>query len=328
MKANSETTDILIIGAGLSGLAAASKLKSMGLSPIIVDKGRGVGGRLANRRFDGAVFDHGAQFMTVRDDRFRKTVQTWIKEGIVSEWYRSYPGGSGENPRYRGNPAMTAIAKELAKEQELRLGAMVTSIEEAAESWKVTLENENVIIAKSVIMTPPVPQTLALLHGGKVSIPEPMKARLQSITYEKCFAVMALLDGPSEMTAPGILLPEHGPIAWMADNQLKGISALPAVTIHATATYSERNWERDRELVAQELVQAAQPHLKGTIIKHQIHGWRYSKPATTDKDACLVLRNNPCLVIAGDAFAGPRIEGAVLSGWAAAEALLQRTSEQ
>ena len=54
--------DVLLLGAGLSGLKAARDLHAAGKSVLVLDKGRGVGGRAATRRWDGTPVDHGAQF--------------------------------------------------------------------------------------------------------------------------------------------------------------------------------------------------------------------------------------------------------------------------
>ena len=51
-----------------------------------------------------------------------------------------------------------------------------------------------------------------------------------------------------------------GPIAWIADNQLKGISAEPAVTIHATHAFSPEHWDRDRQESGRALLAAAHQH--------------------------------------------------------------------
>lgn len=53
-------------GAGMAGLTAAAELQRAGCRGLVLDKGRGVGGRLASRRIGGASFDHGAQFITAR----------------------------------------------------------------------------------------------------------------------------------------------------------------------------------------------------------------------------------------------------------------------
>ena len=49
--------DAIVVGAGISGIAAARKLQSYGHVVEVIEKGRGVGGRMATRRFAGASFD-------------------------------------------------------------------------------------------------------------------------------------------------------------------------------------------------------------------------------------------------------------------------------
>ena len=61
---------VAIIGAGMSGLACARRLVDAGLSPVVFDKGQGIGGRMATRRVDGLQFDHGAQYVTAQDSGF------------------------------------------------------------------------------------------------------------------------------------------------------------------------------------------------------------------------------------------------------------------
>ena len=118
-------TDILIVGAGLTGLLAAADLQASGFQPLIVDKGRGVGGRLASRRIGSATFDHGAQFITARTSRFAALLTEWKELGLVTEWYR---GTNAEHIFWRGIPSMTAIPKHLAKPLNVRLGMKMTAL--------------------------------------------------------------------------------------------------------------------------------------------------------------------------------------------------------
>jgi renalase len=318
--------DILIIGAGLAGLSAANDLQQAGHSVLVVDKGRGLGGRLAGRRIGAATFDHGAQFFTARESRFKAAVEGWIKEGIAEEWYSSYPGRPNGHPRYRGVPTMTAVAKYLATDIHVMRTTRVDSISQQGDGWLAELNNSETINAKAMLITSPVPQTIDLLATGQITVSTDKQARLNRIQYESCIAVMAILDGPTAIESPGAIALEDGPIAWITDNLQKGVSKIPAVTIHASGDFSAEHLNHDRMEIGQRLIDAAGVYLgDARVTEYQVHGWRYSKPTIVDDAPCILLSETtdlPPLAIAGDAFAGPRFEGAVQSGWAAAKALM------
>jgi len=83
-------TDILIIGGGMAGLSAASALAATGARIIVLDKGRGPGGRMAARRVEIAgeqvSFDHGAQYFTARDPDFQAEVALWEQADVAARW--------------------------------------------------------------------------------------------------------------------------------------------------------------------------------------------------------------------------------------------------
>lgn len=324
MDETEQITDVLIIGAGMAGLIAAVELQRAGRRVLVLDKGRDVGGRLASRRIGGATFDHGAQFITARDPRFAAVLEQGRQGGTMAEWCHGFAGSADGHARWRGKPAMSAVAKQLALGLDLLLETPVVALRLAGNQWSAETSTGRTFTAGAVVLTPPVPQSLAMLDAGGIVLTPELRMRLAAIEYERCLAVMAVLDGPSRIPPPGGHTPTEGPIAWIADNQLKEISAEPAVTIHATHAFSLEHWERDRQESARALLDAAALWLGAGIKTFQVHGWRYSKPMRVDEERCVLVSQSPPLVLAGDAFAGPRVEGAALSGWAAAEAILAK----
>ncbi len=316
-------TEILILGAGMAGLSAATELQRAGRRVLVLDKSRSVGGRMATRRLGEAVFDHGAQFMTARSARFQGMLGGLVEDGAVVEWCRGFAEQADGHPRWRGNPGMNSVSKLLAKEVEVRLEKPIASLSAMASGWLARTKDGETFTAGALLLTPPVPQSLALLDHGGFALVKPMRTRLETIEYERCLAVLAVLDGPSQIPSPGGRQFTEGPISWLADNQLKGISPQAAVTIHASHAFSVEHWQEDRKESGRELLRAAAPWLGAAVKEFQVHAWRYSKPLRVEECACLLANEAPPLIFAGDAFAGSKVEGAALSGWAAAEILKQ-----
>jgi len=320
--------DVCVVGAGIAGLLAATELQKKNVHAIVVDKGRGVGGRMSVRRTSAGTWDHGAQFFTVCDADFAAQVEEWVTRGVVRKWSTRFPTRGGADVdrggRYfRGMTGMNAPAKELAAHLTVRMGERVQAIAAEDDLWQIETDAQTVIHARGLIMTPPVPQTLELLGVSGIGLPEEERKTLEGITYDRCIALLLALDGESVVPDPGGLFCDGEPIAWLADNQAKGISATPAITLHAGPSFSREHWDSDDRVIEDRLLHAAKPWLESRVIESHIHRWRYSKPVEVYPQRCFRLSTPLPLLLAGDAFGGPRVEGAALSGLAAAQAMLE-----
>ena len=236
----------LIVGAGIAGLSAARRLRELGVDPArvrVVDKARGVGGRMASRRIatpgGEARFDHGAQFFTTRSEAFAAAVSAAVEAGAVVEWARGFGLEGDGYPRWRGREAMTSLCKWLVIESG------------------ITVEPDHRILdlgeelaarpADAVIHTAPVPQALATMAFGGL-LPEPGLARsLAEIHYAPTIAVLVAPTVDPNGMAPhgGAQYHDHPDLAFVADNRAKGISEIPAVTIHLSNELSRILWTAD-----------------------------------------------------------------------------------
>ncbi len=316
--------EIVIVGAGIAGLCAATLLQAAGFSVVVVEKSSGVGGRMASRRIGDGRGDHGAQFITARSSRFKEFIQELEMVGIVQLWFGGDSSSASTYPRWRGAPAMTAIAKYLAANIRVRQNSSVINISSNHNRWRIHLHTGEVLRAGALLLTPPVPQAREILNHVESLIPSATHSLLKKFNYAKCLAVLATLRAPSGIKPPGFLREPDQNIDWITDNQQKGISARPALTIQASAEFSRKHWDEERQNTAELLIKATRQWVTMEIEDYQIHGWKYSKPLYIHDQPYLEVFGEPPLLLAGDAFAGPKVEGAALSGWAAAEQIKKK----
>ncbi len=316
---------VVIVGAGIAGLAAAGALRRAGAQVTVLDKGRSPGGRLATRRIGGARLDHGAQFFTVRSGEFGRLVDALRTDGLIRQWSDGFQRPDGY-PRYVVAGGMNALAKRLAEDLDVRTAAMAFAVRPSGGGWSVQLDDGSSFDAEAVLLTCPLPQTLSLLVTSGASVPE----ELAATDYDRTIAWLAVLDRPSAVPAPGGLQAPTDELLFVADHQSKRISEVPALTVHASAGWSLTHWDEPVEVAAEALHRLAEPWLgQARVLEWQIKRWRFATPQRLWPERCFVTDGTAPLALAGDAFAGPKqsgsnLEGAYLSGLAAAEALLGR----
>jgi len=315
---------VVVIGAGMAGLVAARTLhdESGGALDIaVVDKGRSVGGRMATRRIGDATFDHGAQFFTVRTPAFQRRVDDWMDRELVRIWNHGFDRDDG-HPRYIAPGGMTSLAKDLAVGLPVECSTMAFTLRRSTVGptrWDVVIDDGTVRQADRVIITTPLAQAFGLLADADLEL----DVETFRVDYDRTICLLAALDRPAVVSSSGGTQPADGVFSFIGDNMSKGVSAVPAITFHAGPTWSEAHWDDPVDVLGPALIDAARPWLgDAVVVEHHVKKWRFATPRTISPDPSRMLADGS-IVLAGDSFAGPRIEGAHNSGLAAAHTILR-----
>ena len=78
--------DFCVIGSGISGATIANHLSKKYIVDVY-DKARGAGGRASNKKFNlKKSFDHGAQYISPKNIKFKRFVDNLISKKILKKW--------------------------------------------------------------------------------------------------------------------------------------------------------------------------------------------------------------------------------------------------
>ena len=314
-----------IVGSGIAGLMCGQLLKNAGHSVFLVDKGRRAGGRMSTRNKGPWQWDHGAQYFTVRDQRFTPYIEALKEKGVVSEWFDLLPGQAlgKKEARYIGVNGMNVIPKHLSSGLEIYQSLNVEKLDYKNSTWQLMMESGEVFSCQELVLTPPLPQVLNLLEGSNLLNQIADSKRLASVNYEKGLSLMLVLEKPSQMPIPGCLKLENELVSWIADNSKKdGFPDEYCITVHANPKYADTTWNEQNSVVANAIIESIQLLLGSKIVDWHIHRWLYAFAKNPLKIA-FYREAKMQLTIAGDAFISSRVESAALSGISAAEALIQ-----
>ncbi|BCA61395.1 deoxyribodipyrimidine photolyase [Sphingomonas sp. HMP9] len=309
---------VAIVGAGIAGLSCAVRLQQNGCVVTLFDKGRGAGGRIATRRIDTPVgevaFDHGAQYLTMRDPAFSAAMHAWKAAGVVARW----PAAGAD--AWVGTPGMNAIVKHLAVQTDVRWNCRVTELRRTATGWVVDPDATGVTFDAAVVATP-AEQAVPLLAPHDAA----MANAALACRSAPCWTAMFAFDTP--LAIPHDVLKDIGIIGWAARNSAKpGRDGPESWVVQATPDWSSAHLEEPVETVVDQLqaaLAALSPAGLPMPIVRTAHRWRYARTAGTDLGSLWNAAER--IGAAGDWLLAPRIESAWLSGRTLAEQILGHT---
>ena len=314
---------IAIVGAGMAGLAAARALTDRGHLTTVFERARVPGGRVATRSIQAlelpkglsgeVAFDHGAQYFTVRDDRFSELAAEWERDKVIAKWTGRIVSFDGEGwqdlesetSRYVGTPGMSAIAAALARGLDIAYDTKIDSLDSLRKDF------DRVIVAL------PADQARKLI----ADVPA-LAGRMSSVTMQPNWTVMAAFEERVAARFDAAFV--HGsPLGWIARNTSKPKRnwKIDCWVMQATSGWSRGHFDDRPEDVGSFLMEAFEDLIPAGLPRAfyaTVHRWRY---AAADPPLAVGAIHDEAsrVTLCGDWCRGSRIEDAYLSGIKAAE---------
>ena len=315
--------DVLIVGAGMTGISAGNYLLSQERDVILLDKGQAAGGRMATKRieFDGrkVIFDYGCRYLEVDNGEFINMLNSLYEMKRIKYWsidLNDYSStGNGRIKKIISKISIRDIVLEISKRLDIKNSALVNNISWNGQNWKVLTENGNMFNSYSILLTMPVPQIINLLRSSKIEMPLDIMSDLIKVEYERNIVGMFILESESLLKNEGGVQFKEGDISFITDNNLKGINKFnTAVTVEMSNEFSRKYWDLTDEDVFIKILEVAKDYLGSSIINYRIHRWKFSKPSKPYKSKFESLSYPGPILLAGDAFGGSSVESAYFSG--------------
>lgn len=270
MKTRTEET--IIIGAGLSGLLIAKALNALGKSCLILEKSKGVGGRIATRRMDNSALDHGALFLDTLPEfeDFLKTFHAQYLEG-----------------------GMNQFPKKLSADLDILKNHKVEKIFQADSLWEMITEDGQRFRSKNIIVTAPLPQACLLLESNHLL---PVNSPLKNIHYQKALVHLAVMKeiGPLQKSFEQ----EGHSFYLMRERKLHP----HGVIVHYSKNFIEENFESEDEMILLKMRSILNKTHLGDIQQDDLKKWRYSRPLFLHPEPFVEITNG--LFLTGDGFSG------------------------
>lgn len=325
-----------IVGGGIAGLTCARTLHEGGIEAVVFDKARKAGGRLSTRRHDDYTFDHGAQYFTARDPAFVATVRALEARGLVAPWQgrigaveaNGLQAAGRDTLRWVGVPTMSAVPRGLSEGLNLRTSTRITRLHGVRGEWRLQDETgEHHGPFEHVVVALPAEQARELV----APVDPKLEAWIAPAQMSPCWAAMVVAERSLRLEFDGLFINVDSPLTWAARQPSKpGRGPAEAWVLHASGAWTREHWELEADEVGTRLWEALDQAIRpatGEPMPERIfssaHRWRYALP-TSPRPERTWQSPTTGLRVAGDWCGGPRVEGAALSGHAAALALLER----
>ncbi|ANM28996.1 hypothetical protein ABI59_04370 [Acidobacteria bacterium Mor1] len=331
--------ETLIVGAGIAGLACARRLQEAGQSTMVVDKGRGVGGRCATRRVDGQSVDHGPAFLHGSAPGFVSALRE--TPGRRLEPWPAKVHGSGRpcqpsafapgQVRLAFGDGVNAFAKHLARDLDVERECRVDALAFDGDRFRVvTADGER--RPSTLILSLPLEQTRGLLDTLGEDSPEIRGVR-QLLSMVSTVPSLTILSGyAADQAAPDwdVCYPEDSPVLQMIahDSAKRATPRSHVLVAQAHPRWSRRELENDPDgwkqamLVELERVTGLP---ESSRLWCQAHRWRYARLDAGSELAqpLMVQVAGARLGLCGELFSpGNGVEAAWLSGTRLAERII------
>jgi renalase len=308
---------VIVVGAGISGVAAARTLSEAGLDVLVLDRGKRIGGRMASRRTDDRVVDTGASYFTVSDPAFEAVAQDWQARGLARPWTDTFQvaadGVLTPKPgpmRWAAPGGLRTLVEDLARGLQVR--------EHTVRSVRPGPTVDGVA-ADAVVLAMPDPQARRVLDDSL----ESEHARLDD-PFEPVLALTARWETAHWPALDGAFVSGDPVISWIADDGRRRDDFAPVLVAHSTPEFAaEHLVEPELAAPLMELALRDVLEIPTEASSRSVHRWSFARP--TGKRSESFYLGEARIGVCGDAWSEkPRVEAAYLSGVALGRALAEQ----